>query len=296
MLDVLQQSLLFLPLVLGIYFSFCILKVVDLTADGSFVLGAAVFAKGITCGYSATTCTLLALGSGFLCGVFVSLLQKFSRVSILIAGILSTFMLYSVNVAIMGRPTLNLLDTPLFFHDLLFTHPTLFYAWLVGGALCLVLAMTVFLHSRCGLLCRAFGANARLLQQLGKSPQRYLTLGLGLSNSLAALAGLLAAQMNGYADVYMGVGMALTAIGTLIIGQKIVTSLLRTRHAFSAPRDMLGCLLGALLYFAVLHGLLSTDIQPIYLKLNLGIVLIFFLALSRLGRGTQHHERDDFTV
>src|ERR1700722_17639226 len=104
------QSLTFLPLALGITISYRLLRATDMTLDGSFVVGAAVFARLLTLGFSPLFACVIALMSGSMAGIMVSLIQKGGRVDPLLAGVLATFILTSANLIIMGRPNINLLS------------------------------------------------------------------------------------------------------------------------------------------------------------------------------------------
>lgn len=280
-LSALQQTLFFLPLTLGIYLSYRVLSVTDLTVDGTFVLGASTFAYFITHGASQYTSLLLAMFAGSIAGALVALMQKVIRINSLIAGILATFMLYSVNFRIMGRPNINLMNFPTLLGKLQFLNPgSLFVVMLLvtAGLFAFIYGL---LHTRLGLLLRAYGSNTTLLKRMGKSPVLLLMLGLAISNSLAALAGVIATQINGYADINMGLGMALVAIGSVVIGRHLVLRLFYHKIQFNAFLDCISCLLGTFLYFLSMHFFLFLGVNPIYLKLLLGGVLILFLGTAR---------------
>ena len=132
------------------------------------------------------------------------------------------------------------------------------------------------IRSHFGLILRALGDNPILLQRLGFSIEIYRLLGFALTNTLAAASGLLTAQTIGYADIGMGVGMTLTGIGAIILGQQIMQVLLKSSHQ-RIFFEFSSCLIGVLLYFFALNGLLRLDISPTYLKMLLGFVLILFL-------------------
>ena len=281
--DALQQSLIFLPLTLGIYLSYQVMQVTDLTPDGTFVMGAALFARLLTSGYSQTTSTVLALLGGALAGVAVALLQRYARISSLIASILAVFMLYSVNFGILGKPNISLLNSTTLVGDIQNSSPILFNSALGIGAVLLLLGVFYFVRSSTGLRLRAFGTNRSLLAKLGYSPTLYLAFGLGLSNLLAAGCGILTAQINGYADINMGLGMALTGIGAVVIGCQLVRSLFYRHTRFNIIADLGGCLLGTYLYFLLVNLFLWLGLNPIYLKLVLGLLLALFLSTANFS-------------
>ena len=276
--NTLQQTLIFLPLAFGVYLSYDILMVTDLTVEGTFVLGAAIFARLTTLGLNQFLSVLLALIGGALIGIFVAVMQRVAKINSLIAGILAVFMLYSINFAVMNQPNISLLNDTIFLQHLQDYHSTLLTLFLVGLTGLLTSLLALFLNSQCGLRMRAFGSNPHLLKKLGKNPAFYLGLGLATSNLLAALCGVITAQLDGYADIHMGLGMALVAIGAVVIGKKLISGFCKEK--FNPLIGLLGCFIGAFIYFFVLNSFLMLNINPIYLKLILGFVLVGFLSTA----------------
>jgi len=263
----LEQSLIFLPLVLGMYISYRILSITDLTVDGTYVLGAAVFAQTLEYGIlMAIFCSVLA---GSIVGVVVSYMQRNNIVNDLVAGVLASFMLYSVNLQILGRPNISLLGKTTILSLINMTD------WIIPLlilAIILIIILTLFLSSGVGLALRAFGQDQKLLCILGKSPENYRILGLVLSNMLASLTGLVAAQVNGFADINMGFGVALVGIGAVVIGRQLI---IRVYGSFDALKEIIACFVGIFLYFSCMSILLRIGVNPIHLKLLLGIMLFF---------------------
>jgi putative ABC transport system permease protein len=279
MLAVLTQTLTFLPLAFGISISYRILRATDMTLDGSFVLGAAVFAKLVTIGLSPTYAALLALFAGGCTGMMVSLIQRGGKVDSLLAGVLATFILISGNLALMGRPNINLLSV----HTLLSSafEKNEMYGWMLVAVysfvLCAICCLT--LRMRFGLMLRALGDNPGLLHRLGSSVEGYRLAGFALTNTLAAASGVLTAQTIGYADISMGFGMTLTGIGAIILGQQLLRAFYKADY-IRIYAEFTACLLGVVLYFFAINAFLRFDINPVYLKMLLGITLIFFLRMA----------------
>lgn len=282
LINTLQQTLLFIPLAFGVYLSYEILMVTDLTVEGTYVLGAAIFARLITLGVDQFISILFALLGGAIVGILVTVMQRLAKINSLIAGILATFMLYSVNFGVMNQPNISLLNNHIFLQYLQDYHTHLLLISLLALTLILTLILFFFLKSNTGLSLRAFGCNPHLLKKLGKKPSVYLGLGLGLSNLLAALCGVMNAQLDGYADIHMGLGMALTAIGAVVIGKKLVSHF--AKSDFNPLIGLAGCFVGAYLYFLVVNTFLSFNINPIYLKLILGLVLVGFLSTAHYSK------------
>lgn len=276
LLSILVQALPFIPLAFGIAISYNILRATDMTIDGSFVLGAASFARLITLGVPPIIAAFLALASGAAAGTMTALIQRGGRVDALLAGILATFILSSVNLLIMSKPNINLIDVPTLLSPAyaISDNVGMMAAFLI--VLCLSLPVYFLLRSQIGLHLRAFGDNPVLLQRLGMRIELYRMFGFALTNMLAAGAGMLTAQMVGYADISMGFGMTLTGIGAIILGYQVLSKLSKKTY-FRVGLECLACLIGVVLYFSSLNFLLRMHVDPIYLKMILGIVLAFFL-------------------
>lgn len=268
----LEQALLFFPLILGCYISYHILKITDLSIDGTYVLGAAVFARTINFGIEIAI--ILTLTAGVLIGLVVGYMQKNNVVNDLLVGILVNFMLYSVNLQVMQRPNISLIGKSNLLSLLNLN------SWVLPLLIIMILISTlyiIFIKSEYGLILRAFGHNQELLKTLGKSTEKYRLLGLSCSGSLAALAGALNAQYNGFADINMGFGVALVSIGSVVIGLHLLKFLSTN---FSAIIDLIAIFLGILTYYSCLNLFLYLDIDPANFKLMIGLTL--FIALSRI--------------
>lgn len=278
---ILTQSLTFLPLALAISVSYRILRATDMTLDGSFVLGAAVFAKTITLGFSPIFAMLFALSSGALAGGMVSFIQRGGKVDPLLAGILATFILASVNLIIMGKPNINLLSETTLFSAAFATNDL--HGWMLVALFSALFCLVTFIliRSTFGLHLRALGDNPTLLHRLGKNIEAYRLAGFAFTNMLAASAGCITAQTIGYADNGMGYGVTLTGIGAIIIGQHIVHSILKN-PTMRIPHEIAACLIGVLIYFFAINGLLRLNIDPVYVKMTLGMLLIFFLRTATM--------------
>ena len=274
-----NQASTFLPLALALYVSFCIMRAIDMTLDGSFVLGAAVFARLLELNISPIVAAISAILGGAIVGLGVSTMQRGQKIDSLLAGVLATFILLSGNLLIMGRPNISLLAQTTLVSSA-FQHSQI-GGWtlvaILSGSFCLLTC--IILLTRFGLILRAFGDNPNLLQRMGKPIEVYRLLGFALTNGLAAVSGCLTAQTIGYADIGMSYGMTLTALGTVILGKQILATIL-SQHKFNISIEFSACLLGVLFYFFAINGLLRLEINPLYLKMLLGLVLIIFLRLA----------------
>lgn len=281
--QILEQSLLMFPLVLGIYVSFGVLKIADLSVDGSFVLGAAVFATLSTLGIPFFVAMMLAVLAGALSGVFCAVIQRRNRIDPLIAGILVAFILHSLSLVVMQRPNIGLLTITTIFSSAAEILPwsplivRLVVLLLLLGVISL--GLTLFISSPYGLWLKSFGNNQNLVAMLGRNPESLRMVGLGLGNGFAALSGCLTAQASGYADINMGFGQALIGIAVILLGKEI----LRLIHKNSITDDafaVVGICAGTIFYFFIINELIRIGLNPVYLKMAIGVFLISFLLLS----------------
>lgn len=278
LISIFTQLLPFLPLAVAIYVSFCIMRATDMTLDGSFVLGAAVFARCLELGFAPIIAALCSLLAGTLCGILVSTIQRGQKIDSLLAGVLATFILISVNLTIMNRPNIGLLSKTTLFSSA-FSSGEL-EGWTLVAICSGFFCLTAFLLllSRCGLILRAFGDNPNLLKRFGKKIEAYRLLGFGFTNCLAAASGLITSQTIGYADISMGFGVTLTGLGAVILGRQIIHC-----RNFHISTEFISCFVGVVFYFFAINCLLRLNINPIYLKMVLGVSLIFFLRSSKIA-------------
>ena len=240
----LETGLAFALVALGSYLTFRVLDFPDLTVEGSFPLGAAVAAKLMVSGIDAWTATLAAAAAGVAAGIVTAFLNIKLRILHILAGILTAIALYSINLRIMDRPNIGLLNIDTVYSFVEKLGVASMYAPLVLLACVVVvckLLIDLFLATGFGLAMRAAGANSRMAQANGVRVNLMVTTGLGIANGLTGLSGALFAQMLGAADVSMGVGVIVVALAAVIGG----TALMPFR---AVPMLTLACVLGSVLY------------------------------------------------
>jgi len=232
-------------LALGVYLSFRIFNFPDITADGSITLGASVTATLLVHHWSPWLATLAGFAAGVLAGAITGVLHTKFKINGLLSGILVMTALYSVNLHVMGKSNVPLLnEATLASHaeslGLRLLHTTdgdlNIFGWSVGvrdaAMLVCVLGLVIFaglvlylfFRTNLGTAMRATGDNPQMIRALGVSVDFILILGLALSNGLIALAGSLVAQYQGFADVQMGIGMVVWGLASVIIGEALVGS------------------------------------------------------------------------
>lgn len=299
-----QQGLLYSLAVFGIVISFRMMNFPDLTVDGSFTLGGAVFASLLAVGYSPYFALAAAAVAGFLAGGLTVLLNRRFGISKILSGILVMLILYSINLRIMGKANISLLRL-----DTLFSSPVLagvgnIYKILLFSSIAIFVLLALFYLSstRLGLFLRATGDNEFMVRTLGVNTNWLYLLGLGLANTLVALSGAFVAQNQGFADVNMGIGMIITALAALIIGESfasIFVNLKRKIFGSGSPHkarrsrfgllpwasygEFAAALLGAIMYFLILAICLRLGLAPTDLKLATGILVILGIALRLKG-------------
>jgi putative ABC transport system permease protein len=203
-------------------------------------------------------------------------------VNALLSGILVTTGLYSINLAVMGRSNLPLIQAPSLFSELrLSDHSaTNQLVLLLLTAAFATAALTYLLSTDFGLAMRATGDNEQMIRSLGVNTDRMKIIGLALGNGLTALSGYLITYVQGYADINMGIGIVLLGIGSVMIGGQ-VTTLLRLRKTAWL---LTGVLAGSVLFRLILGLALSAGIDPLYLKLVVSVFVLAAVSLPNLRR------------
>jgi len=282
--------------VLGITISFRIARYPDLTADGSFILGSTVFAIGTTAVHSWELPLVWAVAAGMLAGLTTSLLHSAIGVSRLLTGILTAMIAYSLSFRILGTSNQGLRDPTMF---------TAAQSWdqtvvpvfgihlgqlAVGAAFAIITIALVWylLRSELGLFLRGSGANAKLIEELGRSAASYQAISLAAANGLVAMSGALVTAQQGFSDVNMGVGVLITFVAALVIGEEIVGRFSRNDLVTRVIAPFVGVFLYFLLYLfllrASIRGWIPVNIQPTDLKMLSALVVVAVIAL-RANRG-----------
>ena len=279
----LQQGLAYALVALGIALAFRVLAFPDLTVDGSFPLGGAVAARLIFEGVDPTLSVLAAVTAGFLAGALTGLLNTRLKINSLLAGILMMTILYSVNLRIMGRANIQLLDRPTIFTfmenmDVVRYVPVITFFLLV--TLAVKILLDLFLHTEYGMALRATGNNEDMIRSLGVNTDNATVFGLGLSNALVALSGALIAQDQGFSDVGMGIGMIVAGLASIIIGE----AMLKPKTVF---RLTLAAVIGSLLYRFIISLGLRLGLAPTDLKMATGFMVIIALGIPAFKKSRE---------
>ncbi|MGB4552907.1 MAG: ABC transporter permease, partial [bacterium] len=215
-----EQGMLFAITALGVYLTFRILNYADLSVDGSFPLGAAVSARLIVAGVNPLLAVPAAAAAGALAGSITGFLNTRLKITALLSGILTMTSLYSINLRVMGRSNIPLLQQPTIFGlagDVLGQSGMASFILLGIILLGVMLILYCFLRTQLGFALRAAGDNPQMVRSLGVNTDNMKLLGLVLSNGIVGLSGALAAQYMGFADVGMGIGTVVAGLASVII-------------------------------------------------------------------------------
>ncbi len=280
LIGALTLGIIFALLALGVYISYRIFDIADITVDGSLTFGAAVASVLLVKhGVHPLWATAAGFAAGVLAGSVSGILQTHFRINSLLAGILVMTALYSVNLHVMERSNIPFLGTVTLStycaewgNDWFGGSETDLWGWTVSSAnltmLVLMLALVsliafglwAFLRTDLGTAMRASGDNPQMIRALGGNVENYRIFGLAVSNGLVGLAGALWAQYQNFADVQMGIGMVVWGLASVIIGEALT-------GASSVGVAIIGTIIGSVLFRQLVAMALSFGLNPNDLKL-----------------------------
>ncbi len=279
---------------LGMLISFRMIRFTDITVEGSLTLGASVTALCIVNGWNPWLAALMALLCGATAGTVTGLLHTKFKIQELLSGILVMTALYSVNLRVMGRSNIPLLNAPSVSSPLERFMARFgedgkidIFGWAVPGSdiatftssllICGIVAVIMhrFLHTNFGTALRATGCNPQMARAQGINHNRMIVISLALSNGLVALSGSLLAQYQGFADVQMGIGMLVWGLASIIIGEALV-------GRASIALCLIGTILGTILFRLLIAIALRWGLNPNDLKL-VTAVFVFIALIIPLG-------------
>lgn len=282
-LNALSQGLLWSVMAIGVYITYRILDIADLTAEGSFTLGAAVACKLITNGTNPVIATLVSIFAGMLAGLATGIIHTKFKIPALLSGILTMTALWSVNLRIMGAANISLIDPNTFQVKSLLTSVEALGLSKTNAAILAGIVMTAiviailwwFFNTELGYSLRATGNNKHMIRALGVNTNATIILGIVIGNALIALSAAMVAQYNGYADISMGTGTIVIGLASVIIGEVVFS------NGFSF-KALIAVALGSILYRLIIAVVLELGMRADDLKLLNSILLIIVLVLPRL--------------
>jgi len=285
----LSQGLIWGIMAIGLYITYKVLEVSDLTVDGSFCTGGAVCAMMLIGGYNVWVAMLVALLAGMIAGFVTGILHTTLKIPAILSGILTQLGLWSINLAIMGMKAnqalnvsnYNMLVSLRYLQDVqkglrpFWQHPLV----TVGlFTVALIAILYWFFGTELGCSIRATGANGNMARAQGINTNFNKVLGLMISNGLVALSGALLAQFQSFADINMGRGAIVIGLAAIIIGQVTFGKIFR-----NFALKLLAVSLGSVIYYVVIQAVISLlDINSNYLKLISAVIVAVFLAVPNV--------------
>ena len=289
----LAQGLIWGVMAIGVYITYKILDIADLTVDGSLCTGAAVCTMLLLAGHSPWIAMLCAVLAGLLAGTVTGLLHVLLGIPPILAGILTQMVLWSVNLKILGKANQAL---PARSIDVLLTQMNIPAALpvLLGWAVVLVTLLVLFFSTELGCALRATGCNPVMSRAQGVNTGLMKVIGLALSNAVVAMSGGLLCQYQGYTDVNMGRGAVVIGLAAVVIGQAVLG-----RHGGHMAAQLGGVVLGAVIYYIVYQVIIFAGFDTDLLKMFSAVVVAVFLGVphvrdqirtnSRIKKGGSRH-------
>ena len=274
------QGLIWGLMALGVLITFRLLDVADLTVDGSFTLGAAVTVMLIIAGWPAWLAMLVAVIAGILAGLCTGLLHVKLGIPVILAGILTQFSLYSINLRIMGMAANKALSVDKY--NLILSSRNITSAILMSLVIAFVLVCVFYWYfgTEQGSALRATGSNPAMSCALGIDIGAMKILGLAISNGVVALSGGLMSQYQGFADINMGRGAIVIGLAAVIIGEVLGKAILGKHLNFFGTMSFV--VIGGVVYYLVVVLVLWLRLNSNDLKLITAVIVALFLAVPYL--------------
>jgi len=291
------MGLILSMLALGVFISFRVIRFCDITVDGSITFGASVAAVMLVHGAPPWAATCGGFAAGFVAGFATGLLHTHFKINDLLSGILVMTALYSVNLRVMGKSNVPLMNTPSLSDwpektilKMAGTDSLNIFGWAVPvrdvamlatmGALVLVVSILLrfFLLTHLGTAMRAAGENSQMIRAQGVDNRWMQVFGLAVSNGLVGLAGAMLAQYQGFADVQMGIGMMVWGLASIIIGEALIG-----KSARGPGLMIIGAIMGTILFRLLIAIALRWGLDPNDLKLVTALFVFAALVVPHLA-------------
>ncbi|MGI6767748.1 MAG: ABC transporter permease [Bacilli bacterium] len=277
--DGIQLGLIWSLMTLGIFISFRVLDLADLTAEGTITLGSAITISLIESGMNPLVSTLIALVGGFLVGMITGILHTKLKIPAILAGIISMTGLYTINLRIMGKAAIfTQADTIYSFFRKMINNP--FFANTITTLIIVVIFFFIlywFFGTEIGMSIRATGMNQKMARAQGINTHVMIILGLAIANALIAMSGALHAQSNKFANMDIGKGTIVIGLASIIIGEVIFG-----KRSFK--NWLISVILGSIIYQALVAIAIALGMDPNDLKLLQAILIAVILALPLIRK------------
>lgn len=282
-LQAIQLALCLGTMCIGIFISMNIFNIPDITTDGSYTLGASVSAVMLTHNYPVFFVLIVSMIMGAVSGMLTAYIHTKLKIDALLAGILVMTGLYSVNLEILGRSNIPLINTPSIFSKINFFQNELYNNLIIAGivVILLIAIITYILKTDFGIAMRATGSSESMTKALGINNNKMKIIGLAIANALTALSGFLVAQNQGFTDINMGIGIVIVGLGSVLIATAL-QNWLRLRSILS---QLVLVLIGSIIFQMVLAITLASGVDPNLLKLVTAVFVLLIVALPRIRAG-----------
>lgn len=270
------QGIIWGIMAIGVYITFKILDLADLTVDGSFATGGAVLVVGVTSGMNIWISLLLAFLAGCAAGLITGILHTKFGIPAILAGILTQLALYSINLRILSGKANQPLAYNNYQESLLLSLRDIPKSLIIGGlfAIIIIAVLYWFFGTELGHSLRATGCNQAMSRANGINTGFNKILGFVISNGIVALSGGLLSQYQGFADVNMGRGAIVIGLAAVIIGEVLFSKLFK-----NFALKLLAAVIGGIIYYAVITLVLQLGLNANDLKLFSAIVVAMFLGI-----------------
>ncbi len=281
-LTALQMALCLGPMAMGIFISMKVFNIPDITTDGSYTLGATVTALLLTASTPVWIALPISIMAGALAGTFTGLIHTKLGIDALLSGILVMTAMYSVNLMILGRSNIPLIDIDSIFNKLPLSPIEQYNQLLVALLFVAVLLSLIIylLRTDFGIAMRATGNNPIMTKAMGVNNDRIKIIGLAMSNGLTATSGFLVAQYQGFTDINMGIGIVITGLGSVLIADTIKN----WTGIRKIGKQIMLVVIGCIVFQAVFAFTLSIGIDPNLLKMVTALFVLFIVALPRISK------------
>ncbi|WP_191014655.1 ABC transporter permease [Treponema zioleckii] len=286
------QGVLWGIMTLGVYLTFRILNIADMTCDGSFALGGATCATLISKGMNPLLAIVISFMVGTIAGLITGLMHTKLKIHEILAGILSMIALYSINIRIMGRSNIPLLGVKTVVSNLKdkFNLSINSATLIIGIIFCIVLVIALywFCGTEIGSMLRATGNNEHVVRAMGADTDKMKLIGLMISNGLIAMSGALVAQSQGYGDVGMGTGTIVVGLASIILGEVIFGALGKKMPFWFT---LISVLLGSVVYRIIIAVVLQLGLKSTDLKLLTAVIVVLALSIPVIKKHVAHRRK-----
>jgi putative ABC transport system permease protein len=266
----------------GIYLSLKIFNIPDITTDGSYTLGAAITAIQLSNDGNWQIALLLSFIGGALAGMVTGFIHTRLRVNALLSGILVMTSLYSVNLMIMERSNIPLLQVQHIFSTIQFLSNSYVNQLLIVLMIAIIIGLLLvfMLKTDFGIAMRATGNSESMVNAMGVNTNRMKIIGLGLANALTALSGSIVAQFQQFSDINMGIGIVIFGLGAVMIGETTMDLIKKQGIIWR----IFGVLFGCVIFRLIIAFTLASGADPNLLKLITALVVLVFVSIPQFKK------------